>query len=57
MKCKKCKRNNEKNSNFCKYCGEKLNEKCNCWIKKQPYNCSYKKCPGYRLLLKTSQDK
>ncbi len=27
----------------------KLKEVCDCWIKKEPYNCGQEKCPGYRL--------
>ena len=38
--------------NFSPITGEKLKATCpNCWIKKQPYNCGYKKCPGYKLML------
>ncbi len=36
-------------SNFCKSCGAKIRAVCDCWIKKEPYNCGQSKCPGYRL--------
>lgn len=38
-----------KKINFCPYCGKKLHENCQCWIKKHEYNCGYNKCPGYNL--------
>mgnify|MGYP005805205265 CR=1 FL=1 len=37
------------NSNFCPACGRKLKELCDCWVKKEPYNCGQSICPGYRL--------
>ncbi len=49
MKCKNCGYEYEQNLNFCIMCGKKLVEICNCWIKKEPYNCGQEKCPGYRL--------
>lgn len=52
MECKECKAENDKKSNFCIYCGSKLKKICNCWIKKEPYNCGEKRCPSYRLLKK-----
>ncbi len=33
--------------NFCKGCGRKMVDTCNCWVKKGPYNCGQGKCPGY----------
>ena len=50
-KCNKCGCKNY-NANFCERCGNKLKEVCNCWIKKEPYNCGEKKCPSYRLYKK-----
>ncbi|ACQ52301.1 hypothetical protein [Clostridium botulinum] len=50
MKCPKC--NKETNGiNFCMQCGAKLNKTCKeCWMKnRQPYNCGFEKCPGYKL--------
>lgn len=47
--CEICKKENKEDNNFCIYCGNKLKEKCSCWIKKQPYNCGKQKCPSYRL--------
>ena len=44
-------RNYEKNLavNFCPHCGKKINPVCNCWVKKEPFNCGQEKCPGYGL--------
>lgn len=52
MECIKCKHKNSDNANFCEKCGNKLKEICNCWIKKEPYNCGEQKCPSYRLYKK-----
>lgn len=52
MECYKCKYKNDDNANFCIMCGNKLKEICNCWIKKEPYNCGEQKCPSYRLYKK-----
>ncbi len=49
MECKKCKTECSDNANFCENCGSKLKETCDCWIKKEPYNCGEEKCPGYRF--------
>lgn len=50
----------EKNKNFDPETGEKINPTCEfCWVKKiKNYNCGFKKCPGYNLLLlETSKKK
>ena len=39
MKCPSCQAENPDSANFCKLCGTKLKEVCDCWIKKEPYNC------------------
>ena len=57
MKCKNCGREIPDNSNFCCYCSSKVAETCNCWVKKEPYNCGQKKCPGYGLYKILSQSK
>lgn len=49
MKCEACGKENKETANFCKYCGSKLKEVCNCWIKKDNYNCGESSCPGYGL--------
>ena len=49
MNCPVCGADNVDAANFCRSCGAKLREVCNCWIKKEPYNCGQCKCPGYRL--------
>lgn len=52
MKCPKClKEIKDNNDNFCKECGAKLRETCNCWMKNKPYNCGRSICPGYSLPL------
>ncbi len=56
MKCTKCGYIN-KDSNFCINCGSKLKEVCNCWIKKEPYNCGEEQCPSYRIYKKTIDQK
>lgn len=48
VKCPKCDREVPA-GNFCALCATKLKEVCDCWIKKEPYNCEQEKCPGYRL--------
>ena len=48
MKCPVCGAK-EQNGNFCSECSTKLKEVCDCWVKKEPYNCEQEKCPGYRL--------
>ncbi|WP_164968179.1 hypothetical protein [Clostridium tetani] len=50
MKCSNCNKETI-GINFCTQCGAKLKDTCSeCWVKnRQPYNCGYKKCPGYRL--------
>lgn len=50
MRCPGCWVENQ-NGNFCSKCGRKLKETCDCWVKKEPYNCGYDHCPGYRLLV------
>ena len=47
--CPSCKAENRPCANFCKKCGAKLREVCNCWVKKEPYNCGQSECPGHRL--------
>ena len=47
----KCGKENRDGANFCAECGAKLVEVCDCWVKKEPYNCGQAECPGYRLFL------
>lgn len=47
--CPSCRATDNTLSNFCKFCGIKLREVCNCWIKKKPYDGGHEKCPSYRL--------
>lgn len=49
MNCLKCGTPHPDAANFCRRCGAKLRQECNCWIKKRPYNCGQNQCPGYRL--------
>ncbi len=51
MNCPHCGKTVTSGDNFCKHCSGKLVDICDCWIKKQPYNCGQSKCPGYRLLV------
>lgn len=51
MECPACQAENPDNANFCNLCGVKLKEVCDCWIKKEPYNCGQEKCPGYRFFV------
>ena len=57
LKCQNCKTQNNDENNFCFNCGTKLRKECNCWVKKEPYNCERGKCPGYRLYKKIIQEK
>ena len=50
MKCPNCHKQIQE-GNFCEMCGAKLKDICDCWVKKEPYNCRQEKCPGYRLLV------
>lgn len=56
MEKKKCPKCNseiyEGKANFCQHCGAKLKAVCECWIKKDNYNCGESSCPGYHLFLK-----
>lgn len=47
--CPECGAENRERANFCVKCGKKLKMICTCWIKKEPYNCGQRECPGYRL--------
>ena len=49
MKCKTCGNEISAEVNFCRFCGAKQNAICNCWLKKEPYDCGQEKCPGYKL--------
>ena len=49
--CTICGTFNEPGANFCGGCGEKLDDFCDCWVKKEPYNCGHTLCPGYSLYL------
>ena len=49
MICPFCKERINNGANFCRNCGAKITTVCNCWVKKEPYNCGQGKCPGYRL--------
>lgn len=49
--CPICEAENEIEANFCGGCGEKLKDFCDCWVKKEPYNCGQNLCPGYGLFL------
>ena len=51
IECPLCGTDNDIEANFCKGCGEKLKDFCNCWVKKEPYNCGQNLCPGYSLFL------
>ncbi len=51
MVCGKCGFEDQDSGNFCRRCGSKLRRVCDCYIKKEPYNCGQDPCPGYRLFL------
>ncbi len=51
MKCTNCGTENTADSNSCIRCASKLRGICGCWVKKKPYNCGQRKCPGTRLFL------
>ena len=49
MRCAHCGTANDSAANFCRGCAKKLRPVCDCWVKKEPYNCGQDQCPGYRL--------
>lgn len=49
LKCGSCGTENPQSANFCRRCSAKLRMVCDCWVKKQPYNCGQDQCPGYGL--------
>ena len=52
VKCKKCGwTEHREEANFCMMCGSKLNEVCNCWVKKCRYSCGENTCPGRSVSL------
>jgi hypothetical protein len=36
--------------NFCRRCGKKMREVCDCWVLKKQHNCGYDECPGLLVL-------
>lgn len=57
MRCKSCGAECGERANFCRKCGTKLREVCDCPIKKEPYNCGQEKCPGYKLFVMEARQK
>ena len=55
MICKVCGTENEETANFCRMCATKLKTVCDCWVKKEPYNCGQDQCPGYKLLINSNK--
>ena len=55
MICPQCKTENKSDANFCKKCAKKLRQVCNCWVKKDLYDCGHEKCPGFHLILEPNQ--
>lgn len=56
MNCPHCGSNQIKDSdNFCGFCGTKLRKICNCWIKKDSYDCGRDSCPGRDLLVEEAK--
>jgi predicted amidophosphoribosyltransferase len=51
LMCRACGLISAQISNFCINCGTKLVKVCDCWVKKEPYDCGQEKCPGHRLFL------
>ena len=51
FKCKDCGTENPKSANFCKTCGGKLKEECDCPWLHQKFHCGEEKCPGFRIFL------
>lgn len=45
MKCPSCG-GEVQDVNFCRHCGKKLKDVCDCWVKEGPYDCGHEKCPG-----------
>lgn len=51
MTCPHCHAENPENANFCEECATKIRQTCDCWVKKEPYNCGHSECPGRKVLL------
>ena len=49
--CPHCHAENPENANFCEECATKLRQICDCWVKKEPYNCGHSECHGRKVLL------
>lgn len=55
IKCEKCGNEIFAGDNFCTHCGAKVVDTCDCWVKKELYNCGQERCPGYRFYLTEKQ--
>lgn len=53
--CVHCGADNPAGANFCRICGKRLKSVCECWVKKEPYDCGQDQCPGYRLFREVRQ--
>lgn len=49
MKCKSCGKEIGIEANFCKFCGVKQHDVCNCGFLNKQYNCGHEKCPGTKI--------
>ena len=56
--CEVCGAEREETANFCRNCGSKIQEVCNCPFLGKAYNCGMQKCPGYgiRKIIKDQAD-
>jgi hypothetical protein len=45
--CKHCGYENRAQANFCRECGHKVAEVCDCWLRKTRYNCGMDECPDW----------
>lgn len=55
--CPRCGYRAPVTANFCKSCGSKLKEVCNCPWLNRPHNCGKEVCPGFDVVIEEMRSK